>query len=281
MHRVSSAPRMRSTLRVDSRMAGAKSPAPKRSYSSFSGQGIRPARPPGLLPAWRSSGTTTAREQVGLSSPSEVLLSIQSANKESGELNLCHPAGLWTATPKRSRRHDRELGAEGNPVCCAGRVPAQRQDQSDDVHGLASGKRVSSQDSESAPGSTTWWACTPTSKRKRARVPRRPDQRSTVFVVTEIKEFPYELKRRKGKPARRARRRYNAATTASKPAASAAASAPLRRCGRPLANPPKRSRGDPLEDIGARQKGRDDANQAAEDRSVDGISKQSRRCRRS
>ena len=159
----------------------------------------------------------------GAPQPEEVLLSIQKADKLSGELDLCHPGNYPDGN------------TEADPIDCGGSL------------GAAGNTLFAIKDGYQLNDKTKWMTFTQSLQEKgfkpqilkrtffndliglrayfktETRKKFRDDQTSdpTVFVVTEIKQFPYEKKTTAEPAARGTRGKATAA-----PAAPAAASAP-------------------------------------------------------
>jgi hypothetical protein len=176
--------------------------------------------PPGLFACLEIQRFNDNAGNQSAEQPSEVLLSIQSANKESGELNLCHPGRFVDGNPDSDPEDmTGELGAEGDTLFAV-------QDGfqlNDKTKWMTFTTSLQEKGFQPKILKRTWfndlvglYAYFKTETRKKFRDDQTNDP--TVFLVTEIKEFPYELKpAAKGKPAPKGK----AAASATAPAAAA------------------------------------------------------------
>ena len=188
--------------------------------------------PPGLFACLEIQRYNDGEGNKSAEQPSEVLLSIQSANKESGELNLCHPGRFVDGNPE-SEPEDMtgDLGAEGDTLFAV----ADGFQLNDKTKWMSFTASLQEKGFKPAILKRTWfndlvglYAYFKTETRKKFRDDQTSDP--TVFVVTEIKEFPYEKPAGKGKPAPKGKA---ADKTAAKPAPSATATAPAAAAGAP------------------------------------------------
>jgi hypothetical protein len=177
--------------------------------------------PPGLFACLEIQRHNDGEGSKSAEQPSEVLLSIQSAGKDTGTLDACHPGNYPNDNPELDPVDvGGELGAEGNTLFAV-QDGYQLNDKTKWMSFTASlqekGFKPAVLKRTFFPDLVGLRAYFKTETRKKFRDDQTADP--TVFVVTEIKQFPYE------KGAVKATAKKAGAPAAAK-AAAPAASAP-------------------------------------------------------